>query len=106
MMLACHALMFEKAMLHGVVVALDRYYAARRYAPVGEGELMRLALAAICTEMKIANSDHFPPGYWQRILGHLSQGQVTLKSILSTEVMMLKQLKYVVGVPNPLTFLR
>lgn len=104
-MQTCHALLFDDSILHGAVLTLDRYYSMRG-EPINESELMRLSLAAICTEMKLASTDQFPPGYWQRILEHLSQGQVTLASVLRTEIGVLQRLTYAVGVPTPLTFLR
>jgi hypothetical protein len=102
---ACHAMRFDDQLLHGAVLTLDRY-AASRESPLMDPQLLSLSVAALCTEMKLANSDDFPDGCWQRSLLHLGQGRVGLPQILSTEAEILRALDFNVWVPTNLTFLR
>uniref|UniRef100_A0A7R9ZYV8 Uncharacterized protein n=1 Tax=Pyrodinium bahamense TaxID=73915 RepID=A0A7R9ZYV8_9DINO len=102
--MACEATLIDDTLLHGAVLTLDRY-AASCGEPVDEMRLLRLSLASLCTEMKLTNEDDFPSGHWQRVLLHLSQGRELLPGVLEAEADMLRRLRFVVGVPTPLTFL-
>lgn len=102
---ACDAMTIDDVVFHGTVLTLDRYCAAQREHIV-EGSLLRLSLAALCTEIKLAVADDFPPEYWQRLLTHLGQGREQLPDIFRAEAVMLRDLGFMVGVPTPLTFLR
>lgn len=99
------ALQFDDAILHSTVLTLDRYY-AKQSTPIEASLLQTVLLAAVCTELKMATSDEFPPGHWQRVVAHLCQGRVSLTAILRTEREVLSRLGFVVGVPTSLTFLR
>jgi len=102
---AFDALHFDDMLLHNTVLTLDRYYTKRK-TPIKDNALQRVLLAAVCTEMKLSTVQEFPPGHWQRVLQHLCQGRVGLRSILLTESEVLSTLDYVVGVPTSLAFLR
>eukprot|EP00443_Scrippsiella_acuminata_P072150 CAMPEP_0115550472 /NCGR_PEP_ID=MMETSP0271-20121206/95239_1 /TAXON_ID=71861 /ORGANISM="Scrippsiella trochoidea, Strain CCMP3099" /LENGTH=225 /DNA_ID=CAMNT_0002984055 /DNA_START=22 /DNA_END=697 /DNA_ORIENTATION=- len=84
MVQAFEVLKFDDAILHSVVLTLDRYYAIRAL-PIEVGSIQKLLLSAVCTEMKLAGAEEFPPGHWQRVLSHLCHGRVALKAILETE---------------------
>jgi len=96
---------FDDQLLHGAVLTLDRYSASLS-TPIADAQLLRLCLAALCTEMKLAPNDDFPYGCWQRSLLHLGQGGVGLPQILATETEILHKLDFKVWIPNTLTFLR
>jgi len=102
--MACEATLLDDSLLHGAVLTLDRY-AALCGETLSESRLLQLSLAALCTEMKLANEDDFPPGQWQRVLVHLSQGRLLLQGVLEAEASMLRQLGFVLFVPTVLTFL-
>jgi len=102
---AFEALQFDDMILHSTVLTLDRYYAGRS-TPIEDSLLQTVLLAAVCTELKMASSEDFPPGHWQRVVAHLCQGRVSLAAILRTEREVLCRLGFVVGVPTSLTFLR
>lgn len=102
--MACEATLVDDTLLHGAVLTLDRY-AASFGERVDEMRLLKLSLAALCTEMKLTNEDDFPTGHWQRVLLHLSQGRELLPKVLEAEAEMLRRLRFIVGVPTPLTFL-
>jgi len=102
---AFDVLRFDESLLHSVVFTLDRFYATRTgYIEVGQ--IQKILLAVVCTEMKLAGADDFPPGHWQRVLAHLSHGHIELKDILEKEYEVLAGLAYEVDVPTPVTFLR
>jgi hypothetical protein len=105
MMQAFEILSFDDALLHSVVLTLDRYY-AKSLAPMDDTLLHRVLLSAVCTEMKTASAEEFPIGQWQTLLTHLCQGRVSLQAILRTELEVLSRLGFVVGIPTPLCFLR
>merc|ERR1712110_1179254 len=102
--MACESTLIDDALLHGAALTLDRYAAACT-GVINETELFKLALASLCTEMKLATEDDFPMGYWQRVLLYLSNGREVLPAVLQTEAGMLRKLQFVVGVPMVLTFL-
>mmetsp|Transcript_114492 Transcript_114492/g.296671 ORF Transcript_114492/g.296671 Transcript_114492/m.296671 type:complete len:491 (+) Transcript_114492:99-1571(+) len=105
MVQAFEVLKFDDAILHSVVLTLDRYYAIRAL-PIEVGSIQKLLLSAVCTEMKLAGAEEFPPGHWQRVLSHLCHGRVALKAILETEYEVLSRLGFQVGIPTAVTFLR
>jgi hypothetical protein len=105
MVQAFDVLRFDDAVLQGVVLTLDRYY-ARQAEAIEVTAIQRVLLSAVCTEMKLSCSDEFPPMHWQRVLDHLCHGRLSLAAILQTELEVLEQLDWVVGVPTPVTFLR
>eukprot|EP00419_Tripos_fusus_P008976 CAMPEP_0172662810 /NCGR_PEP_ID=MMETSP1074-20121228/5560_1 /TAXON_ID=2916 /ORGANISM="Ceratium fusus, Strain PA161109" /LENGTH=451 /DNA_ID=CAMNT_0013478745 /DNA_START=42 /DNA_END=1398 /DNA_ORIENTATION=- len=102
--MACEAMLLDDALLHGAVLTLDRYLSACRET-LNESQLLQLSLAALCTEMKLANEDNFPPGHWQRVLARLSQGRLLLSGVFEAEAAMLRQLGFVLFIPTVLTFL-
>merc|ERR1719162_2399065 len=105
MAVACAAVGLDDQLLHGAVLTLDRYCASQT-EPVDECRLLRLCLAVLCTEMKLASLDEFPSGTWQRLLLHLGQGRETLPNIFAAESEVLRQVGFNVWVPTAQTFLR
>jgi len=103
--IACHAVGLDDQILHGAVLTLDRYCALQT-RPIAEARLLRLSLAVLCTEMKLAPIDEFPSGTWQRLLLHLGQGRESLPDIFAMEAEVLRQVGFNVWVPTALTFLR
>jgi hypothetical protein len=103
--IACNAVGLDDQLLHGAVLTLDRYCALQE-RPVEEAGLLRLCLAVLCTEMKLAPVDEFPCGMWQRVLVHLGQGREKLPDIFRAEADVLRQVGFNVWVPTALTFLR
>jgi len=104
MMQSFEILELDDAVLHAVVLTLDRYY-ARRITPMDDALLQRVLLAAVCTELKISCNADLPAGHWQHLLTHLCQGRVPITTILRTELEVLSRLGFVVGVPTPHDFL-
>jgi len=105
MVQAFTALRFDDAILHSIVLTLDRYYTTCS-ASSDTSNVQSVLLGAVCTEMKLAGADEFPPGHWQRVLCHICHGQVELSSILKSEYEVLARLNFQVGTPTPLTFAR
>lgn len=103
--IACSAVGMDDQILYGAVLTLDRYCALQK-ASLDESRLLRLSLAVLCTEMKLATVDEFPSGTWQRLLVHLGQGREGLPDIFAAEAEVLRQVGFNVWVPTPLTFLR
>lgn len=100
---AFDVLQFDCHFLFGTVLTLDRYCAAVA-APREQSEMGLALLAAICTEMKLARADIFPPEHMKRLLHHLCQGHFALEDILRTEYKMLTKLDFSMWVPSTLTF--
>jgi hypothetical protein len=98
---ACSAL-GQEDLVAGTTLTLDRYYAAQT-RPVANTELHALTLAALSTEMKLANAYCSSRG---QILRHLCQGQTTLRTILETEARMLSRLEYRMGLSTPMSCLK
>mmetsp|Transcript_25252 Transcript_25252/g.84293 ORF Transcript_25252/g.84293 Transcript_25252/m.84293 type:complete len:444 (-) Transcript_25252:631-1962(-) len=105
MVQAFTALRFDDAILHSVVLTLDRYYTTCS-APSDMSNLQSVLLGAVCTEMKLVGADEFPPGHWQQVLCHICHGQIELKAILKSECDVLARLNFRVGAPTPLAFAR
>mmetsp|Transcript_19412 Transcript_19412/g.49966 ORF Transcript_19412/g.49966 Transcript_19412/m.49966 type:complete len:444 (+) Transcript_19412:59-1390(+) len=105
MVQAFTALRFDDAILHSIVLTLDRYYTTCS-ASSDTSNVQSVLLGAVCTEMKLAGADEFPPGHWQRVLCHICHGQVELSSILKSEYEVLARLNFQVGAPTPLAFAR
>jgi hypothetical protein len=101
--LACNAINLN-SLIAGVVLTLDRFYAAQT-KPIDDANLHHLTLAALCTEMKLANGDSCPQAYREQVLLHLGQGRASLRSILQTEARMLAELQYSMGISTPMSFL-
>lgn len=105
MMQAFDVLKFDDNILHSTTLTLDRYY-VKQTMPIPDALLQRMLLAAICTEMKMANADEFPTLHWKRVVNHLCQNQIETEDILRQEAKMLRHLGFVVGVPTPVSFLK
>jgi hypothetical protein len=105
MVQAFEALSFTDEILHSTVHLLDRYY-AKLSAPLPDSALHKTLLGAVCTQMKLESNTDFPSGHWQRVVAHLSQGRLSVPTILTAERGMLATLNFAVGIPTPLTFLQ
>lgn len=105
MVQAFDVLQFDDAMLHSIVLTVDRYYACRA-APIEATTIPRVMLSAVCTEMKLDTASEFPQEHWQRVVTHLCHGRLSIASILQTEFEVLSKLGFVVGVPTPVIFVR
>eukprot|EP00927_Polykrikos_kofoidii_P006840 TRINITY_DN12775_c0_g1_i1.p1 TRINITY_DN12775_c0_g1~~TRINITY_DN12775_c0_g1_i1.p1 ORF type:complete len:496 (-),score=63.60 TRINITY_DN12775_c0_g1_i1:617-2104(-) len=101
---ACEATRINEFVLHGAVLTLDRYAAARKH-PIREDCLCVVVLAALSAEIKFAMKSEFPDGYWQRVLLHLGDGRITWNELLEAETRLLQQVQFVVGTPSPCVFL-
>lgn len=103
MLEAFDILQFDDAMLHAVVLTLDRFY-VKTQSPMDDSSLQRVLLSAVCTELKTSNLED--EHHWKHVLLHLCQGRVALPTVLRTELEVLSRLDFVVSVPTPLCFLR
>mmetsp|Transcript_14436 Transcript_14436/g.41513 ORF Transcript_14436/g.41513 Transcript_14436/m.41513 type:complete len:485 (-) Transcript_14436:312-1766(-) len=95
---------FDEALLHSVVLTLDRYCASRDSA-VDVGGLQELLLAVVCAELKVGGAAELRSRRWQLVLRHLAQGHVDLETVLRSECEVLLRLGLRVGLPTPVTFL-
>eukprot|EP00930_Biecheleria_cincta_P103717 TRINITY_DN9577_c0_g1_i1.p1 TRINITY_DN9577_c0_g1~~TRINITY_DN9577_c0_g1_i1.p1 ORF type:complete len:423 (+),score=81.91 TRINITY_DN9577_c0_g1_i1:138-1406(+) len=99
---SCKAVELRSSIFYGAVLTLDRYLAAEQ---TEQDDLLELALAAVCTEIKLEESGDFFRDEWQTILLRLSRGQTPLSDILKAEAKILTRLNFEVGVPTTLGFL-
>ncbi|CAK9088767.1 unnamed protein product [Durusdinium trenchii] len=97
----------DESMVHGVALNIDRLvatYGGEEQLP--QGCLQVILLAVVCTEFKTDGFSDHPDKEWKQILLHMTRGQVPMLQILRVERDILGRLRYVVGLPTPLTFLR
>jgi len=102
---AFSVLQLGEALLHSFVLTLDRY-SATHMGPLWVGDVQKVLLAVVCSQLKVVGAQEFPDGHWQRVIMHLSRGSVDLGTILEWECKVLRALDYQVDVPTPVTFLR
>jgi len=98
---SCKAVHVNCSIIYGAVLTLDRYLAVGQSEP---DDLFELALAAVCSEMKLQDGELGKPG-WRRILLLLNRGRKLLPDILKAETKILTRLNFEVGVPTSLSFL-
>jgi len=101
-MQAFEILNVDEQMVHVVALNIDRLWATS-----GEGALPPLpclVLALACTEFK--TDGYHRDREWKNVILQMGRGQIPLPQILKAEFQILSRLRYVVGIPTPLTFLR
>eukprot|EP00448_Togula_jolla_P001581 CAMPEP_0170603112 /NCGR_PEP_ID=MMETSP0224-20130122/18743_1 /TAXON_ID=285029 /ORGANISM="Togula jolla, Strain CCCM 725" /LENGTH=446 /DNA_ID=CAMNT_0010927981 /DNA_START=105 /DNA_END=1445 /DNA_ORIENTATION=+ len=99
---AFDVMQFSDSILFSALLTLDRYCACLTAIPETKSYGHAL-LAAVCTEMKLANADKYG-GSWQHYIRHLCQNRFALPEILEKEREVLSTLNFAVGVPTSLTF--
>mmetsp|Transcript_106962 Transcript_106962/g.300829 ORF Transcript_106962/g.300829 Transcript_106962/m.300829 type:complete len:485 (+) Transcript_106962:3-1457(+) len=103
---ACESVRLEDTVVACVVLTLDRYFAADSSRHLDEKKLLQLTLAALSTEMKLSKSSACQQSHRERILNHLSQGVVSLRSIWQEEADVLVKLDFLAALPTPMSFLQ
>jgi hypothetical protein len=90
---------------HGVMLTLDRFCALQR-TRIDASQHLRLSLAAVANQMKLATEEDYPYGLWQRVVSRIAGGRVSLSDIYSAERIVLVELDFQVELPSTLTFLK